>query len=148
MIVEDLKARLIQQIADFEIICHDKPIKSKNDALGYFNVEETAPTLIIQTEDVFYALIISGERNRVDFDKIKNILGCRKFEMANKTQIMEKLNVVPGQVPLIGHELPCIIDNRIFKYSYVYGGTGDLYHTLKITPNDLIKANNVILRFD
>lgn len=146
--VEDLKIRLLSQNADFEIIHLDKPIKSKSDALGYFRIEETVPTLIIQTEEAFYALIISGERSKVNFDLIKNFLGCERVGMAEKSLVVEQLGFEPGQVPLIGHELPCIIDNRIFKYSYVYGGTGDLYHTLKINPNDLVKANNVIFRFD
>ena len=148
MKVEDLRERLVNQNADFEIIQHDIPIKSKKDALGYFKIEETVPTLIIQTEIGFYALIISGERSKMDFDVIKNLLGCEKIGMADKKEIVEKFKIEPGQIPLIGHELPCIIDNRIFKYRFVYGGTGDWYHTLKIRPDDLVKANNVVLKFD
>jgi len=45
--------------------------------------------------------------------------------MADKREMVEQFKFEPGQVPLIGHDLPCIIDNRIFKYSFVYGGTGD-----------------------
>lgn len=148
MKIEDLRKRLLGQNADFEIIQHDMPIKSKKDALGYFKIEETAPTLIVQTETEFYALIISGERDKMDFDLIKNLLGCAKISMADKKEIVNKFNVEPGQIPLIGHNLPCIIDNRIFKYRFVYGGTGDCYHTLKIAPGDLVKANNVVLKFD
>lgn len=148
MKVEDLRKRLLNQNADFEIIQHDIPIKSKKDALGYFKIEETVPTLIIQTEIGFYALIISGERDKIDFDLIKSILGCEKVGMAEKKEIVEKLKLEPGQIPLIGHELPCIIDNWIFKYRFVYGGTGDWYYTLKIKPDDLVKANNVVLKFD
>jgi prolyl-tRNA editing enzyme YbaK/EbsC (Cys-tRNA(Pro) deacylase) len=116
--------------------------------LGYFKIEETVPTLIIQTEIGFYALIISGERSKMDFNVIKNLLGCEKIRMADKKEIVEKFKIEPGQIPLVGHELPCIIDTRIFKYRFVYGGTGDWYHTLKIKPDDLVKANNVVLKFD
>lgn len=148
MKVNDLRERLLNQITDFEIIHHDIPIKSKNDALGYFKIEETAPTLILQTDLGFYALIISGERSKVDFDLIKDLLGCKKIGMANKNEIIDKFKIEPGQVPLTGHNLPCIIDNRIFKYRFVYGGTGDWYYTLKIKPNDLVKVNNVVLKFN
>ncbi len=148
MNVKDLKEKLLNQITDFEIIQHDIPIKSKNDALGYFKIEETAPTLIVKTETGFYALIISGERSKVDFDALKDLLGCKKIGMADKKEIVNNFNMEPGQVPLVGHNLPCIIDNRIFKYRFVYGGTGDCYYTLKIKPDDLVKVNHVVLQFD
>jgi Cys-tRNA(Pro)/Cys-tRNA(Cys) deacylase len=148
MKIEDLREKLLSQNADFEIIRHEIPIKSKKDALGYFKIEETVPTLILQTEIRFYALIISGERSKMDFDLIRNLLGCKKIGMADKKEIVSKFNMEPGQIPLIGHNLPCIIDNRIFKYRFVYGGTGDWYYTLKIKPDDLVKANNVVLKFD
>jgi hypothetical protein len=64
MKIDDLRIRLLNQNAEFEIIQHDIPIKSKKDALGYFNIEETAPTLIIQTENDFYALKYSIKRDR------------------------------------------------------------------------------------
>lgn len=146
--VEKLRKILLSQQIDFEIQNHDIPIRSKQDALGYFKIEETAPTLIIETEIGFYALIISGERIQMDFVAIKNLLGCAKLRLANKKEIVEKFNIEPGQVPLVGHDLPCIVDNWIFKYEFVYGGTGDCYYTLKIKPNDLVNANNVVLRFD
>lgn len=148
MSLDDLKIRLTEQRADFEIMQHDIPIKSKNDALGYFKLEETAPTLIVKSESDYYALIISGERSKVDFEPIKGWLGCDVLKMANKREIAEKFNLETGQIPLVGHDLACIIDNRIFKHRFVYGGTGDWYYTLKIKPDDLLKANNVILRFD
>lgn len=139
---------LAKQNADFEIIEHDKPIKSKKDALGYFNLEETVPTLIVQTEAGYYALIISGERDKVDLEQIKQILKAEKIAFADKKELINRFNLQPGGVPLIGHGLPCLIDNAIFKYNYVYGGTGDFYHTLKIKPADLKQANNVIAFFE
>jgi prolyl-tRNA editing enzyme YbaK/EbsC (Cys-tRNA(Pro) deacylase) len=145
---EDLKTRLKNINAEFEIIHHDIPIKSKKDALGYFKIEETVPTLIIKTENEYYALLVSGERDKVDFNLIKDLLGCDQINMANKYEVYDKLHLQTGEIPLIGHNLPCIVDNKIFKYRFVYGGIGDSYYTLKIKPEDLVKANYVILNFD
>jgi prolyl-tRNA editing enzyme YbaK/EbsC (Cys-tRNA(Pro) deacylase) len=147
MTIEQLKESLSNQISEFEIIRHEKPIVSKKDAEGLFKIEETAPTLIISTDKGFYALIISGERNKVDFNVIKELLQCSNVNMANKTEIVEKFNIMPGQVPLVGHQLPCIMDQLLFNYPFVYGGSGDLYHTLKIKPEDLVKVNEVQLFF-
>lgn len=148
MIIADLKQLLTDQNADFEILTHEKPIHSKQDALGYFRLEETAPTLILETENGYLALIISGEREKIDFRQLKKLTNCKKLQLANSDVIQETMNLKAGQVPLIGHQLPCIIDKKLFNYPYVYGGTGDLFHTLKIKPDDLVKANQVILKFD
>ncbi len=146
--MKTLVERLQSQGADFELIRHDKPIKSKKDALSYFRIEETVPTLIVRTGAAFYAVMISGEREKVDFSRIETLLGCGKIEMADKREVVDRLGLTPGQIPLVGHDLPCIMDGRIFNYQYVYGGSGDLFHTLKIAPRDLEKANNVVLKFD
>lgn len=148
MSIEVLKELLSHQKAEFEILQHDKSIKSKKDALGYFKMEETVPTLIVQTERGYYALIVSGERHKIDFEQIKAQLGCQQFSLADKAEIKEKFNLEAGQVPLIGHKLPCIVDTMILKHSFVYGGTGDWYYTLKIRPQDLISANMVVLMFN
>jgi len=148
MEITELTQLLLDQNADFEILTHDKPIHSKQDALGYFKLEETAPTLILDTENGFMALIISGEREKIDFKQLKKLTNCRKLQLANSDVIKEKLNLKAGQIPLIGHKLPCIVDKKLFNYPFVYGGTGDLFHTLKIKPEDLVKANQVILKFD
>jgi prolyl-tRNA editing enzyme YbaK/EbsC (Cys-tRNA(Pro) deacylase) len=148
MEIDELQSKLKEINADFEIIQHDIPIKSKADALGYFNLEETAPTLIIESEEGYFAMIISGERDKVDLEMVKQLLGCSSIRMAQRKELHEKLHLEPGQVPLIGHGLKCIVDNALLKYRYVYGGTGNSFYTLKINPNDLIKANRVILQFD
>jgi len=148
MEITELKQLLVDQNADFEILMHDKPIHSKQDALGYFKLEETAPTLILETENGYLALIISGEREKIDFKQLKKLTNCRKLQLGNSDEIKEKLYLKAGQIPLIGHKLPCIVDKKLFNYPFVYGGTGDLFHTLKIKPEDLVNANNVILKFD
>ncbi len=134
--------------ADFEVLQHEKPILTRKDALAYFSLEEMVPTLIVRSEKTFYALMISGDRKKVDLDSIGRLLNGSKLEIASKEEVVEQLSISAGQVPLVGHRLPCIIDNRLFHHKYVYGGTGDLHFTLKISPHDLEKANNVILKFD
>jgi len=148
MTITELNQFLIGKLTDFEILEHEKPILAKQDATGIFKIEETVPTLIIDSDQGYFALIISGEREKIEFKQLKKLMNCRKFQLANPWDLQEKLNLIPGQVPLIGHQLPCIIDSRIFKYDYVYGGTGDSFFTLKIKPDDLVSVNNVIMQFD
>lgn len=148
MNVANIRKLLTDNGIEAEIIEHDRQIHSKNDAAGIFKIEETAPTLILDTDKGFIALIISGARERVDFKQLKKTLNCKKLQQANQVEIAEKFNITAGQVPLIGHNLPCILDEKLFKFPFIYGGTGNLYHTLKISPQQLESANNVILKIE
>lgn len=64
--------------------------------------------------------------------------------MADKTKIQKEIGYPIGAIPLIGHNLPCIFDEAILEYDYVFGGTGDEFHTLKIVPRDLLRLSNVM----
>jgi len=146
--IPGIKSTLVQLKAEFDIIKTERPIKSRQDAEGYFKIETTVPCLIMNTNKGYYALIISGERQKLDFKQIQKELGFAKFDLAERKEVKNNLSLDPGRIPLIGHNLPTIIDNWIFKHEYVYGGTGDFNHTLKIKPKDLEKALNVEFKFD
>ncbi len=148
MKLESIKQFLESKQADFEIISHEKPIKSRNDALGYFKLEEMAPTLILKSDDSFYALIISGKCNKIDLKFIQEKLKCKELKLADKQEILDRLNLEAGRIPLVGHQLPCIFDEGLLNYDYVYGGTGDFLHTLKIRPKDLASINKPILKIN
>lgn len=45
-------------------------------------------------------------------------------------------------------DLPCVIDNKLFQYDYIYGGTGRSTSTLKIRPHSLKELNQVIAIFN
>ena len=54
--LQEIEAQLSNSDIDFEIIDHSKPIKSRDDALRYFKLEEVAPTLIVETETEMYSV--------------------------------------------------------------------------------------------
>lgn len=148
MTITELEQLLTEHTADFEIIHHPKPIKSRMDALQYFKLEEMAPTLIVKTEKGFYAVIVSGAREKVDFDILREQLNCQEISMATKEEVLAQIGMKPGEVAMIGHHLPCVIDENIFQQQYIYGGAGDARYTLKIRPSDLERINRVIQRFN
>lgn len=148
MTIEELEGFLGANEIDFEILHHEKPIKSRNDALCYFRLEEMAPTLILKTENGMVALIINGTHEKIDFEIIREKLGCSTIGLAGKDEVFLKLGMKAGEVAMVGHGLPCILDRQIFQSKYIYGGAGDAHYTLKINPNDLAKVNEVIFQFD
>lgn len=148
MTLTELEQLLVEQAVDFEIIHHPKPIKSRFDALCYFKLEEMAPTLIVKTEKGFYALIVSGAREKVDFEFLRGLLACDEMIMATKEEVQGQIGMKPGEVAMVGHHLPCILDEQLFQQPYIYGGAGDTRCTLKIRPADLEKINKVVGRFN
>lgn len=148
MNITELEQLLVTQSVDFEIIQHSKPIKSRFDALCYFKLEEMAPTIIVKTDVGFYAVIISGISENIDFELIRKILDCKEVEMATKEDVIMHIGMKTGEVALVGHNLPCLIDEKIHRVEYIFGGTGNARHTLKIRPMDLEKVNQVVGRFN
>jgi len=144
----ELDNYLKENNCDFAIIEHKSPIIQTLDAAKYFDIKKSAPTFILQTERGLIALIASFQQERLDFKSIKQKSGFKKIEMADKAEVLKAIGYHVGAIPLIGHNLPCIFDNRLLVHDYVYGGSGDEYHTLKIAPTDIIRLNNIVAFID
>jgi Cys-tRNA(Pro)/Cys-tRNA(Cys) deacylase len=144
--MEKLKSLLNESGFDYEIIKHERKIYSAQDGAEYFGIEigQTAPTLILSTDNGLIALIISGSKGKMDFDKLGDELGYTINGLADKKDIKKSLGFNAGAIPLVGHELPTIIDSELYKYEYIYGGTGDDDYTLKISPEAVAQLNDII----
>ena len=142
--ITELENYLKDNNSDYEILEHESPILSTQDAAKYFDIKKAAPTFIVDTEQGLVALIISSRRGKIDFKTMRQSLGFSKLKMADKEKVEKEIGYQTGTVPLIGHNLPCIFDNSLLENDYVFGGSGDVRHTLKIVPNDILRLNNVI----
>ncbi|MBU2703054.1 prolyl-tRNA editing enzyme YbaK/EbsC (Cys-tRNA(Pro) deacylase) [Sporomusaceae bacterium BoRhaA] len=135
---------------DFEIILNDKPIRSAQDGATYFQIEigQTAPTLILEGDNKYFAVIVSGRRNGLDMEEMARVLGCHKVKLAKPNKVKKITGYKVGTIPLVGLSLPYILDKQLFEYDFVYGGTGEVDKTLKIAPAVLKMVNQVIAKFD
>ncbi|RUS47939.1 aminoacyl-tRNA deacylase [Cohnella sp. AR92] len=130
----------------FEIINHEKALKTAKEGAEYLGIEigQTAPTLVLKSEKSYYAIIISGDYGRIDLEEIKAILQCEDLKLASPQEVEHMTGFKIGSVPLIGHELPTIIDRQLNRYAFIYGGTGSSNSTLKIGPGDVEKLNQIV----
>jgi Cys-tRNA(Pro)/Cys-tRNA(Cys) deacylase len=142
--LKQLHEFLLDNNSNFEIIEHETPIISTQDAVKYFDIRKAAPTFIMQTENELVAFIISSQRGKIDFKIIKEALGFSKFKFADKDKVEKVTGYSVGAIPFIGHNLPCIFDKQLLELDFIYGGSGDAFHTLKIAPVDVERLNNVI----
>ncbi|SHH54795.1 Cys-tRNA(Pro) deacylase, prolyl-tRNA editing enzyme YbaK/EbsC [Anaerosphaera aminiphila DSM 21120] len=141
--IENLNIYLTDKHADFKIIKHKNPILSLQDAKQYFDIDKSAPVLILESESKLLSLITTSTE-RIDFKKLNIYLNLSKLKFADKTIVEENTGYKIGSIPLVGLNLPCIFDERLLKYDYIFGGTGNELYTLKINPKDVKKLNNVI----
>ena len=142
--ISELKKFLKDNKSDFEILVHDDPILSTKDAAEYFDIEKAAPSFIMDTEQGLIAFIVSSKRGKINFDAMKQELGFSKLKMADKKKVQKETGYETGAIPLVGHNLPCVFDDCLLDNDYIYGGSGDKWHTLKIVPNDVMRLNNII----
>ena len=129
---------------EHEIIHHELPIISARDADLYFDASLSAPVLILKTDKGYFALIKSMQDKSFDFEKIKSIVFCEQVFLASKKEVYEVTGHKIGSIPLIGLNLEYILDSKLKKNYFVYGGTGNPNYTLKISVNHLISVNNVV----
>lgn len=100
--------------------------------------------MVVQTEKGWVAMMVSAERGRIDFKAMKPELGFQKLKRTAPEEIERVIGYRAGAVPLMGHGLPCVFDQRLLDCDYVYGGSGDACYTLKIAPEDVKRLSRVI----
>ncbi|SMF68946.1 Cys-tRNA(Pro) deacylase, prolyl-tRNA editing enzyme YbaK/EbsC [Paenibacillus barengoltzii] len=137
--MNELFELLTNKEIDFEIINHTIQINSAKEGADYFGIEigQTAPTLILKTDRGYFSLIVSGDYGRVDLETIKEIIKAQEVRFAKPKEVEEATGSRIGCVSLINPTLPTIIDRGLYRYSYVFGGTGKSESTLKISPRIL-----------
>ncbi len=147
MTAKEIEVFLRKNSADFELLKQDKPILSAADAAEYYPVEKAAPTFVLQTEDGLIGCIVSVNSGRLNFEQLKQKFGYTKLKMADRKKIESQTGYEVGSIPLIGLEVPCLFDNTLLKYDYIYGGAGNELVTLKIAPQDVMRLNKIIGTF-
>lgn len=135
--------------AEYEIIHHERQIRTAQEGAEFFGIEpgQTAPTLVVKSEGLYFAVIISGDYGRINLERAAEVLGCAPLKLAKPKEVEQITGYAVGSVPLV-LPLPCILDRGLYRYPMIYGGTGVPASTLKLNPHDLEKLNQVIAFLD
>ena len=129
--------------ADVTLIRRQTPILSVQDAADFCDPALAAPSLVVQTEQRLMLMIVSAVRGMLDFNALKAALGFEKLKLADPKRVLSQTGFVPGAIPLVGMNLPCIFDDRLRALPCIFGGSGDRLVTLKIAPEDVRRLNDV-----
>ncbi|WP_433944938.1 aminoacyl-tRNA deacylase [Paenibacillus sp. SN-8-1] len=135
-----------EHVVDYEVFEHTKPLQSAREGAEYFGIHigQAAPTLILKTDKGYFSLIISGDYGHVDFSLLKDLIQVEEIKLARPQEVEKITGSKVGSVSLINPGIPTILDRELFRFPYVFGGTGVSNTTLKISPKDIEKLNRVI----
>lgn len=126
---------------NYDISSHEETIQSAEDgvASGRGTLAETAPTLILETEQGCIAAIIRGD-TRLSYKKIKKALGLKNISLAKPDVVERETGASVGSVSLVNPGLLTIVDAQLLNMPLIHGGCGISHHTLSISPADLVRA--------
>jgi prolyl-tRNA editing enzyme YbaK/EbsC (Cys-tRNA(Pro) deacylase) len=128
--------------ATYSFIINDDTVYSADDGVmkGVGQLEQMAPTFLIQSENGWMCAIISG-RSRLSYKKIKKQLGLKNISLAKPDDVERVTGAKVGTVSLINPGLLTIVDSHLLTLETVYGGCGAPRHTLQICVADLIAVS-------
>jgi Cys-tRNA(Pro)/Cys-tRNA(Cys) deacylase len=144
--MEKVKQALSDKGVDFEFIYHKSPILSLKDGIEILKINkgQAASTLVLKVEDEYIAVISSGNSPKLDLNRISDVLGYTQVRLAKSDEIKSVTGYEIGTIPLVGMDLPYLVDYRLQSYPFIYGGSGHPNYTLKINPLHLNKVNEII----
>jgi len=143
--IRKLKEMLDKSGREYELIYHERPLRSAEEGAEYFHIPigQTAPTLVLESSRGLMALVISGGKGKTNLQKIASVLDLDEVRLASPGKVLKETGFQVGSIPLVGLDLPFILDSKIFEFPFIYGGAGVNGWTLKIVPKALEELNRV-----
>ncbi len=95
-------------------------------------------TLIMKADNEFVALVRRDDC-RLDFKKIKKMLGIKKLEIAKPDEFVKFTGLIVGTARVYNPNLRTILDKKLFEKKYLTGGTGSFTCSFRYKSEDLKK---------
>ena len=85
--------------------------------------------------------ILKGE-DTLDVKKVCAATGFSKLRFATPQEILQKTGFPCGGTPSFGYEAIFLADERVLERKTVFSGGGSEHALVKISPQEMIKAND------
>lgn len=126
------------------------PIKTPADfakALGY-PLERITKTVFLRSQDSLVSMLAVCSVNRkLDLPTLADIVGCKRLELASRTELANQLDYPPtGVSPLGVATIPIFMDNNLFELTSLLVGSGMVAVEIEIAPGDLQKLTNAAIK--
>ena len=126
----------------YKLLPHEKPVFTCEDAAKERNVplDEMIKCILLVDKKKNYFLVCITSEKRVDTEKVREMMNCKRLSFASEQEIEEILGYKMGAIPplLLKTEVPILFDNAIMKKDKVNISSGDPKAGLELNPRDLI----------
>lgn len=126
-----------------EIFLVESPAKTAERAAALLQLKpsEVAKSVLFLAEAQPVLVILPGSK-RVNYKKLKKVLGTNKVYLAEARQVVDLTGYVLGATPPLAHEnkVRTLMDRSLLEVEVLYTGGGEPNAMLKIKPQDLKKV--------
>ncbi len=135
-----LKTFLYQNNIEAEHLAFKKSCHSVDDAANAAGAEpkDFIKSICMMGNGLIVG-IVNG-RDRASTKRISKLLDA-EVRIARPAEILERTGYPVGGVPPFGYEAVFLIDPKVMKMKVLYGGGGSDKSLIKITPQEMLKAN-------
>ncbi|MBM3779999.1 MAG: YbaK/EbsC family protein [Acidimicrobiia bacterium] len=90
--------------------------------------------------------IVTGDA-RVDRARVAAVLDLPPLKLASAGAVSTAIGFEVGGVPPVAHvsAVPVVVDRGVLAHDLVYGGGGDEYHMLEISPADIVRLTGATI---
>ena len=122
----------------FKTSCHS--VEEAAQAVNASAEDFVKNICLIDKEGNLIVAIVKGE-DRASTKKIGKVLGIERPRTADPQEILEKTGFICGGVPSFGYVATFLIDPKVMEKEAIYSGGGSEKSLIKISPQELLKAN-------
>ena len=117
-----------------------KNVKESSSIIGE-DPDNFVKSVVFDDNGKIVIAIILGN-DRVNFDKLGDVTGSENISIAKPHEVMEVVGFPAGKVPPFGFNADFLIDSKVLEKREVYAGCGVEGCLMRISPNEIIRAND------
>jgi prolyl-tRNA editing enzyme YbaK/EbsC (Cys-tRNA(Pro) deacylase) len=142
--LNELKAYIETNHINCKHLIFDQPthsVQQAADATGT-TPEDFVKNICLKAGDgTMIVAIVKGE-DRASTKRVAKALEIDRPEIASPDEILDWTGYAIGGVPSFGYSATFLIDEKVMEMEVLYTGGGTDHSLVRISPEELIKANN------
>ena len=105
-------------------------------------LETIAKSIVLVCSDGTFALVVLLGADKIDFSKVKKVLGVSDVRLASPKEVLEISGYEIGGVPPISiYGVRPIVDASVAEKEQVVCGGGDAQHLMRIKVGEILSTN-------
>lgn len=135
---EKLRSFLVSRHVWHRFIEFDEPVKTVEQAARKVDADHIAKSIILIDSNQQPFMIILPEKNRINYRKVKLLLGVRDVRLANETEVLEYSGYPVGGVPPFNNVGRAYLDSSLLQKTKVIAGGGDVNKLVELETRHIV----------